>query len=184
MQPGLRQYFSCVGKRPCTVNSTQKNAAPTEVGAAVLVEAAGQLFPAFRQGLDYSFTCTRTCRGERVVGSVPTLVLHGQCPTGAYESLAGFSVSRSPDGVGLEAIFLSVHRMSSLFPTGITPRGDHFQSNPRPPILDPRVYMLMSSLIVGSRYPTTRDNDHVSSFALNGSARSGALPRVYESRYP
>jgi hypothetical protein len=31
----------------------------------------------------------------------PILVLHGILPVGAYESLAGLSVSRSPDGVGI-----------------------------------------------------------------------------------
>ncbi len=70
-------------------------------------------------------------------------------PLGAYESLAGLRVSPSPDGVGIESAiseksrnhpfdglseltaFLSVHRMSSLFPTGITPRGDQYVNRTR-----------------------------------------------------
>jgi len=44
--------------------------------------------------------------------------------------------------------------------------------------------MLISPLLVGVRYPTNRDNARLASFAVNGSARSGALPRVRESRRP
>src|SRR5699024_9345977 len=58
------------------------------------------------------------------------------------------------------------------------------ESNPRPQILDPRVYMLISSLIVGLRYPTKRESACLASLALNGSARSGAWPRVCEFRRP
>lgn len=70
-----------------------------------------------------------------------------QCLVGAYESLAGFSVSRSPDGVGVGHLPVSVHRMSPLFPTGITPRGDRYQSNPRPQVLHFGIYMLIRVFI-------------------------------------
>ena len=55
---------------------------------------------------------------------------------GAYESLAGLRVSPSPDGVGVgdvsaETFSLSVHRMSPLFPLGITPQGDHYVNRTR-----------------------------------------------------
>ena len=86
----------------------------------MVVEAAGQLIRTFRYGLDYSFTC-RCRQGRAYCGLVPTLVLHGDNSSGAYESLAGFSVSRSPDGVGVGHLPLSVHRMSSLFQRGSLP---------------------------------------------------------------
>ncbi len=89
-----------------------------------LVEAAGQLVLDFHPGLDYSFTCGSP-QGRACCGRMSTLVLHGLEATGAYESLAGLRVSPSPDGVGMGRLPFSVHRMSPLFPTGITPRGDH-----------------------------------------------------------
>src|SRR5699024_4355414 len=91
---------------------------------------------------------------------------------GAYESLAGLLVSHSPDGVGVEPVFRSVHRMSPLFPTGITPRGDRFQSNPRPRNLRLRIYMLSSPLLVGGPLPDERGKRPLSSVGFSGSARN------------
>lgn len=54
-----------------------------------------------------------------------------QVSLGTYESLAGLLVSHSPDGVGIGPLSRSVHRMSSLFPIGITPYGDHFTNRTR-----------------------------------------------------
>lgn len=44
--------------------------------------------------------------------------------------------------------------------------------------------MLISSLVVGLRYPTKRDSARLASFTLNGLVRNGALPRVCEFRRP
>ncbi len=84
----------------------------------------------------------------------------GNFPLGAYESLAGLLVSHSPDGVGIGPLSLSVHRMSSLFPTGITPCGDHCVNRTR----------VRKSSAIGSTclsrsidltgcYPTGRENN-------------------------
>lgn len=100
--------------------SSPKEIGPDMVSGPVLVEAAGQLVYIFQYRLDYSFTC-RCRQGRAYCGLAPTLVLHGDNSLGAYESLAGFSVSRSPDGVGVGRLPLSVHRMSSLFQRGSLP---------------------------------------------------------------
>ena len=84
----------------------------------------------------------------------------GNFPLGAYESLAGLLVSHSPDGVGIGPLSLSVHRMSSLFPTGITPCGDHCVNRTR--VRKPSAIgstCLSQSINLTDHYPTGREDN-------------------------
>ena len=120
-------------------------------------------FHIFRYGLDYSFTC-RCRQGRACCGRLPLASIHPSTPwrqvsLGAYESLAGLRVSPSPDGVGVGPLSLSVHRMSSLFPTGISPRGDHCVNRTR--VRKSSAIgstCLSTSIDLTARYPMGREN--------------------------
>jgi hypothetical protein len=119
------------------------------------VEAAGQLFHLFRDGLDYAFILRRS-RDEWDAGRVIRIVPSQSESWGRLRCLRIFSRSMSlytarpvglvsPLGVATSLPRQRVHRMSPVIHFTLTSEGNHcdpsHQLNPRPQALDVRIYV-------------------------------------------